>query len=449
MVNTTRIPLPAWAVTLLGAVFLLLPACYNHYPMVDPDAGTYIASGFKLDTPMDRPITYGLLVRLLSINGLSLWGVVVVQALLLSWLLQKVMQLVVGKFYSPLTGLFILLFLSQFTALPWLACMIHPDIFTAVACLVLVLLLGSQRVGWWYYLLFWVAVAVHMSHPLLLAAVVLMLLVFRRSYARVSVRPVSYYFILIAIAFSAIAIMGSAISKSKHVFFTGTLVEKGVLPVYLQEQCGHKNYRLCAYKDKLPKTSDAFVWLNDSPLYQVGDWAGSKAEFTEIDKDIMTTPRYLWMFIKASAVQFYHQLNTFDIGTGTFRFQPGSNVHQQISMYLPRERASFECARQNLSDLPAALNWVNLLLRAIVYASAFALTWFIIAGWGSMPSALRLLVIVTIGGYIINCADFAALSTLIGRYSAKMVWLVPFTAILCLYNAVNKDGVSTSKFIKQ
>lgn len=418
-------------------MLLLLPACYNHYPMVDPDAGTYIASGFKMDTPMDRPITYGLLVRLLSLNGVSLWGVVVVQALLLSWLLLAVARLVLDRLYSPLIGIFTILFLSQFTALPWLVCMIHPDIFTAVACLLLVLIFGSSQPQWWLYLLFWVAVAVHMSHPLLLAAMVALLFVTRRLYShKVFPAPLLRYGLVMALSLSAIAIMGSAISKSKHVFFTGTLVEKGVLQVYLHEQCGNHNYKLCAFKDNMPQTSDAFVWLHDSPLYQVGDWAGSKPEFSAIDRDIITTPRYLGMYIRASAIQFSHQLNEFNVGTGTFKFEPGSNVHQQIQTYLPHEQTRFEQAMQNNSDLPGGLAWVNILLKAIVYASTLAIAWFIISGWRSMSLNLRLLLIVITGGYIINCADFALLSTLIGRYSAKVVWLIPFAAMLCFLQKV-------------
>jgi hypothetical protein len=57
----------------LGALGLMLDAIYNGYPLVYSDTSTYLASGFELQTPVDRPITYGLFIRLTSLNGFSLW----------------------------------------------------------------------------------------------------------------------------------------------------------------------------------------------------------------------------------------------------------------------------------------------------------------------------------------------------------------------------------------
>jgi hypothetical protein len=55
---------------------LLFDALYNGYPLIYSDTGTYLSSGFLLETPFDRPITYGIFMRISSLNGVSLWGVV-------------------------------------------------------------------------------------------------------------------------------------------------------------------------------------------------------------------------------------------------------------------------------------------------------------------------------------------------------------------------------------
>lgn len=427
---------------LVCTALLLLPAVYNHYPLMDPDAGTYIASGFKPETPFDRPITYGLLLRLFSLNGLSLWLAVAAQAFIVSWLIGRVLNLFFSPARLPVINVLVMLFLSQCTSLPWLVSMIHPDIFTSIACLCIVLLFAGDRNKVLLYVLFWIAVAVHMLHPLLFAGLLLVLFLCKRLYMqRLWFRDVrNKTIILIALSLSGIAVMGSALSKSKHVFFTGTLVEKGVLQLYLKEQCANKNYQICAYKDQLPATSDEFVWVNSSPLYKVGDWAGSKKEFSEIDRDVMTTPRYLWLYIKTSVAQFGRQALSFDIGTGTFSFKTGSNVNEQMRLYMPGELAQFNTDFQNNTDLPARLKWVNIILRTIVAISCAILIYFLLFRWKKLLPALRTVVFILVTGVIINCADFAALSVVVGRYGAKMIWLLPFCALLCLINLRNEQA---------
>ncbi|HQP01967.1 MAG TPA: hypothetical protein PK337_06695, partial [Bacteroidia bacterium] len=68
----------------LGTLCLMADASYNGFPIVYSDTSTYIASGLELETPFDRPITYGLFLRLFSFNGLSLWFVIFFQGLIVS-----------------------------------------------------------------------------------------------------------------------------------------------------------------------------------------------------------------------------------------------------------------------------------------------------------------------------------------------------------------------------
>ena len=63
---------------------LLIAALWNGYPLVYSDTSAYLASGFLLETPIDRPITYGLFMRVCSLNGFSLGLVVLAQAMLLA-----------------------------------------------------------------------------------------------------------------------------------------------------------------------------------------------------------------------------------------------------------------------------------------------------------------------------------------------------------------------------
>lgn len=423
-----------WAALAASCLLLLIPAFYNHYPLVDPDAGTYIASGFKPETPIDRPITYGLLVRLFSLNGLSLWLAIAAQALIVSWLVFRIVRAVRPAAYI-LPAFIIMAILSLFTSLPWVVCMIHPDIFTSVGCLCVVLLVlntQSKRSRIFTFILFFLSVAVHMSHPLLFTCLLISLFLIKRLYMhRDGFRRLRMLtIVLVLLSASCIALMGSALSKSKHVFFVATLLQKGILPVYLSDNCGRKDYKLCAYKDALPKTSDEFLWVSSSPLYKIGDWGGTKKEFNEITKDVLTTPKYLGMFIKASFFQFGSQAVTFNVGTGTFRFPAGSNVNNQMVAFLPHEVARFNNATQNKTDLPLQLGWINKLYAWIVALSVAALLLFFVSRWQQTTYALRTILIILITGCIINCADLATFSEVIGRYGCKMIWLLPLCAFV-------------------
>ena len=47
---------------------LLWVALWNGYPTFYPDSGTYLECGFLLETPVDRPITYGLFIVATSLG---------------------------------------------------------------------------------------------------------------------------------------------------------------------------------------------------------------------------------------------------------------------------------------------------------------------------------------------------------------------------------------------
>ena len=81
----------------IGEFFLMFDAFYNGFPIVYSDSSTYIVSGFGLDMPMDRPLLYGILLRIFSLNGLSLWLVIFFQALIVSYLIFLLMELFVGR----------------------------------------------------------------------------------------------------------------------------------------------------------------------------------------------------------------------------------------------------------------------------------------------------------------------------------------------------------------
>ena len=129
----------------LSSLCLLIPAFWNHYPLLNPDTATYIESGFIPEMPSDRPITYGLLIRLSTLNGLSLWLLVFAQAYIVSLLLFRVIKNLCGGKPYILPGLLTVFTLSIGSSLSWIVSQVQPDVFTSIAFLCVVLLLMGRE----------------------------------------------------------------------------------------------------------------------------------------------------------------------------------------------------------------------------------------------------------------------------------------------------------------
>src|ERR1035438_4255445 len=85
-----------WLFISSGALALMFYAIYNGFPILYNDTSTYLNSGFELITPADRPITYGIFIRLASLNGFSLWTVIFFQSFILSFLIFLLIKQILG-----------------------------------------------------------------------------------------------------------------------------------------------------------------------------------------------------------------------------------------------------------------------------------------------------------------------------------------------------------------
>ena len=72
---------------IFALIIISIAAIVNGFPLWYPDTSTYLASGFELETPADRPIGYGIFIRLTSLNGASVWLVIVAQSIIIYYLL--------------------------------------------------------------------------------------------------------------------------------------------------------------------------------------------------------------------------------------------------------------------------------------------------------------------------------------------------------------------------
>lgn len=411
----------------IGALFMLSAAFYNGYPLVYSDTSTYLASGFEFKPPFDRPFTYGLFLRIASLNGLSLWLVVFFQALILSWLIFKFSC----KFFpvNTISVLSVIVFLSLFTGLSWTASQLIADIFTPILLLTMAILLfgnptKSEQII--LYLLFLLACTTHFSHiNFSLALLFCFALFFRkRSAATIAGKPVLWLFLLTALSFLPMLV---AYSKSKHVFLMGAMVEHGIVKEYLDAHCAEKKFVLCASKDSLDLKAWEFIWGADSPLNSSGGWAKNKREYNEIIYGTLTEPRFIFLHIKESVKATAAQLLHFGIADGNGIFLEGTLLYARIQNYFSHETSRYAQSRQNRGEFLSAAG-INKIFTLVVIASITA--FLVILLKGALGAQAGTVTLFLLFGIIINAWVCGTFSTVIDRYGCKVMWLLPFSSLL-------------------
>jgi hypothetical protein len=426
---------------LIGAICFLTDAFYNNFPLVTSDTSTYIASGFELEAPFDRPITYGLFLRLFSLNGFSLWFVILFQALILSYLIFLLIKLVIGEKLFLKFGLITITLLSFFTSASWTVSQVMPDIFTSISLLCIpIILLGKfeTRTFILLHVIFFISVAMHMSHILLFSLIIIGIFAFRKlilpdkNYFKRNIKIIT----LLILTISSLITMGSAISKSKHVFFMAAMVEHGITKEYLDEYCVMKSYKLCAYKDSMPNKAYKFIWDERSPFYKIGGWKGTKKEFEDIIYETITKPKYIIMHIKESCKATFQQLILFGVGDGNQSFLQGTLLYKRISYYFPNDLYYYSTSKQSQThvDFIEPLNVIFLFITVLSLIIVIILVKRVLI---ILRKPVQFIIILFSFTILLNAWDCGTFANALSRLEAKIIWLIPFMAILFICTLIN------------
>ena len=156
----------ALGVAILCPMFLSV-AIWNGFPLIFFDTSGYVLEGLGHIFLVERAPVYAELLFLAG-GRFSLWPVVILQALITSYMILEVARAEVAKL--SLAGLAAIgACLSLFTGIAWYVGQVEPDIFTPVVILGSYLLLfRSDRLGRagrrWIIGLTGLAVACHPSH---------------------------------------------------------------------------------------------------------------------------------------------------------------------------------------------------------------------------------------------------------------------------------------------
>jgi hypothetical protein len=444
----------------IGATLLLhIIAFYNSYPLVYSDTGTYIYSGFDLFVPKDRPVLYGLFIRFFSFKQ-SLWLGVFVQNFLTAFVVYRVMQLFLKKqlttYYFLVIG--ILLFGSS---IGWYSNQIMPDFFTPILILTWIWILFDEYLKWqtltMAFLLIVVANCSHFSHLLIssLLLVVLLLtktIIGKKSFLvnfQFSKKRLFFFIGVVLFSWVALPTLNASVdgkfqlSKGSHVFLMAHLNEKGLLKMILDDYCNTPEFAdcsLCEDKENLPQDIDQFIWTGDF-LERHGGWENSKNSFDQIIQLSLTKPKYLAYNFVYSALYGAIQLAHVNTGEGLTPYIEHSAPFGQIAWRFPHELHAYLNAKQNKFDGVALDFSILNIFHITLIILSFLFLLYVLINQVKLTLTMRYkaLIYFILLGILCNSLVTAGLSAPYTRYQSRVIWLLPFIAIIILFNYWNKQ----------
>lgn len=377
----------------------------------------------------------------------SLWLVVLAQGIILALIVFYWFKYLSGtdKFrYYYLGYIFLITF---FTGASVNVSQLIPDIFTPVVILCAGLLLFARHLKKRDTVITTViliyGIAVHNSHYLIIAILLgaaTLLWLFRQFRESLSVfslklRRILYLWTVLVFSYLMVCSVhylmggGFAFSRSGHIFMMARLVDMGITEKYLDENCDKYHFRLCDFPEPFPTL---FLWdYKNSPLYKTGGWDSqvNRDEYKAIIRDVMTTPKYLHLYILKTAESTVKQLFCFDTGD-TPRQVEGSPSYVAVSKYYPVSLREFKYTKQFAGELRFLL--LNEKQKYLVALCLFLSILFLMLP--RFPVGFKWVIGFIFLALLANAFICAAVSVVVPRYQARVIWLLPLPLLLYAAN---------------
>jgi hypothetical protein len=432
----------------IASLILTSAAFWNGFPLIYPDIGTYLGSGFTPEMPIDRPISYGIFIFITSLGGFSLWFTIFIQALMVAFVLRLSLDFFLNGNVTNTIFISTVIILTMLTGISFPTSQLMPDFSTPIMLLSLMLILVKGPLSIFtrriVYFLFILTNTLHISHILLnlilLSILFITAIILKKSYTFLDKKNIIQ---LMGLTMLGILTMMPPLSKSSHVFRMGNLVNNHILQVYLEDNCGTKNLEICQYKNVMPETFDGFVWDENSPLNKMG-WKKSKTEFNKIITDIYTTPKYLKMVVQSSLKNTWLQLRLNNVGEGNIHFNLDAPYIMPIETYC-HAAAQFAQSKQYSSQNLIPSNLLDF-HKIIINLSVFGLILygFLFKIKYQIAPNKQLFIFGLLFSIFINAWLAATLVYPHNRAGCKLIWFLPLILICLFLNHTKKSPLSTS-----
>jgi len=426
-----------------GALIFMIFALYNRYPIVTGDTTSYLESAFALKVASERPVFYGLFIRATSL-GLTVWGPIVVQCLLLSYLCLRFFKSILPGL-PDLHTLALLLFTSLGTIAGWYAGQLVPDTFTPILFLALYLYLRAENTGWeriFLLVVIYLATVVHYSHYVIatvfITALLLLGWLYKTGFAAMRKKLLQLLALTVLCWLSLftsnfIGGKGFTSSHASPVFLMGKLCESGLLKTYLDEACPVKNYKICAYKDSLPPVAWEFVWdAAHSPVFKTGGWEANLEEYRAIMGDIVSKPKY-WPAIACKSIgATLRQVVLTNIDESEelhwTKYEKDHPLYQALQQYFPHEINSFATSRQNWKTLN--ITFYDEVFVIVLLLSSFCCMLLLRGDIKKKAGSVYFLLVLYL---LVNAFATATFGNVLTRLNSRDIWLLPMVNIVFIY----------------
>lgn len=442
------------ALILFGGLLLCNVAFTNGFPLLYPDTGTYLASGFKGFVPEDRPIFYGLFARHVSLSETP-WLIVFAQGILLSTTLflfckKFINQKPFRPYFLGLMGL-----VSLFTAASLYASLLIPDVFTPILMVATTVFLFAEKLSIVEKITLSIIIALsvmtHNSNSLVLYLSLFFLTVeyvYKKGWKDVGKNWMRNRMLALAGLCVLIYLLSASInysynksfsvSKGGHVFVMSRLMELGIAQKYLDENCVDKNYKICAYKDNIPFD---FIWdFQNSPLYKTGGWEANKLEYNAIIQDILLTPKHLKKVVANFAGSTAQQFFCFELFKNSQQTGDSPGVGR-VTEYFDEHIRDYYTSKQNRSTLD--FTTISFIQNVLVIASLMYLVFSFAINKIVIDNRIKRIAVFLMVAIIANAFVCSSFSTVDARYQGRVAWLVILAAALVFVNKsteLKKEG---------
>ena len=423
-------------------LFLIAPALWNGYPLLQWDTGGYLARWYEGYLVPSRSTVFGLYLHFGE--GADFWINLVLQALATLWIVQLTLRVLGAK--QPLTPVAISLVLILTTALPWLASMLLTDIFAGLSVLSLYLLVlhgetlsGVERAALFLFTAF--AAATHSATlGVLLGLCCLGLIARPWLRARIALGGLLQGFLTVAAG--AAMLLAANFALSGQLAWTpggmgvafGRMMQNGIVARYLRDHCPQQQLKLCPYRDELPATADEFLW-GQSMFNTLGRFSGLNDEMGFIVAHSLA--EYPLLQAEAAIAATAEQLVSVATGEGTNGWIP--HTYGIIERYMPSQLAPMRAARQQHWDVNFdAINWLH--VPVALASMALVAVMFGHALLRRRRDDLTLLVATVTFALLGNAFICGVISGPHDRYGARMAWIATFTVLIAAARYFADEG---------
>ena len=474
--NTLRrnwIP-PALTIVLAGLLIGVPLLALNGFPLTFDDTPGYLEPAFNILHRMAQPAwtpppdpsphgqpspnifflrPFGYMLFLLPFaGGWGVWLIPVGQGILAAAVLRAALT-AAGAPDRPALFLGIAAVLGLTTSLSLHAATIMPDFLTGlVILLVYVVVMRWPALTIAQRLLTIAAltgmIVSHLSHLAILGGTTAVLGLWALRHDRGMLRSLAWGVLLpmvLAVGLlsaSNLLTAGRAVlSESSPVFLLARLIGDGPARDYLAEACRSRDYLLCGTLDTLGRsapgyaTSDYFLWHPDGARRRFGDQPRFVAEAAEIAHATIAS--------RPAAVAEHGLANAAD---QFLEVQPDETLNNPVkpltrrlfSRFPQPVYAAFERSLQTQQRFPR--DELALVQNLSLSLAVLGLATLGLGRWRRVDGRVRMLLLVIGLGLTLNAAVTGGLSAVHDRYQNRVIWLVPFAALVLLATARRRDA---------